>query len=267
LDKEKLWQSIKPSISAKTKMICFQRSMGYSSTRPSVAVDSINFLIDKVKQVNPQIICFVDNCYGEFVEITEPKADLMAGSLIKNPGGGIAVAGGYLAGKTKLIAKAADRLTAPGIGADGGVNFDEGRILFQGLYQAPLAVNQMLKSSLLLARCFAELGYKCWPAWNEVQIRTDTILRVDLGQKEKMLQLCGFVQSNSPVNSHLTPIPDQTPGYQDEVIMAAGTFVEGSTSELSVDGPIREPYSAFIQGGLSCFYTKILVTKLLESSW
>ncbi|MDX1920021.1 MAG: methionine gamma-lyase family protein [Candidatus Caenarcaniphilales bacterium] len=256
--------SLKNKLTSRTKMVCIQRSMGYSSHRMSVPVSWIHSMISEIKAFNPQIFCFVDNCYGEFVEEEEPsEADLLAGSLIKNPGGGIVLTGGYVVGKKQFVQNAANRLTCPGIGAEGGPNFNQGRLLFQGLYLAPLAVSQMAKSSILLSRVCEHLGVKSFPAWNEQ--RSDIIQRLDLGTKEKLIEFCKILQQNSPVNSHLTPIPSQTPGYEDEVIMAAGTFVEGATSELSADGPIREPYSAFIQGGLSYFYTKIFLESFLDS--
>lgn len=261
---ESILDSLKHKVNARTKMVCIQRSMGYSTHRMSIPVSWISQIVAAVKAYNSQVICFVDNCYGEFVEEEEPsEADLIAGSLIKNPGAGIVLTGGYIAGKKDLVENAANRLTCPGIGAEGGTNFNQGRLLFQGLYLAPLAVNQMLKSSILVSRVFSYLGMNTFPEWSSQ--RSDVIQRLDLGQKDKLIEFCKILQQNSPVNSHLTPIPSQTPGYQDEVIMAAGTFIEGATSELSVDGPIREPYSAFMQGGLSYFYTKIFLESFLRS--
>jgi cystathionine beta-lyase family protein involved in aluminum resistance len=253
-------------LSKKTKMLALQRSRGYSALRPSYSVLQLAELIKEVKAYNKDIICFVDNCYGEFVERLEPTevgADLMAGSLIKNPGGGIVSAGGYVVGKKALVANSADRLTCPGVGAEGGPNFGQGRLMFQGLYLAPNMVNNALKSMFLASRVFAEVGLQTNPDWN--QVRTDIIQRVDLGSREKLISFCKLLQNNSPIDSHLTPQPAVTPGYRDELIMAAGTFIEGSTLELSADGPLREPFSAYLQGGLSYNYTKIFLEQFLAS--
>jgi len=251
-------------ISENTKLVSIQRSRGYSATRPSVNITQIAQLIGAIKHKNPQAICFVDNCYGEFVEKHEPidvGADLMAGSLIKNPGGGIVLTGGYVVGRKDLVEAAAERLTCPGVGAEGGPSFNQGRLLFQGLYMAPLQVSQALKGMLMSARVCEHLGFQTSPRYDEE--RTDTIQRLDLGDRERLIEFCKTLQQNSPVDSHLTPQAAQTPGYNDELIMAAGTFIEGSTSELSADGPLREPFSAYIQGGLSYFYTRIFLEKLI----
>ncbi len=253
-------------INAKTKIIALQRSRGYSAIRPSYSVSQIGELIKAIKAKYPAIICFVDNCYGEFVETQEPTelgADLMAGSLIKNPGAGIVLTGGYVVGKHRLIQKTADRLTCPGVGAEGGPNFNQGRLLFQGIYLSPLIVSQILKGIILAARVCEYLGLPTSPSSDEV--RTDIIQRLDFGNREKLIQFCHSLQKNSPIDSHLMPIPACTPGYQDELIMAAGTFIEGSTSELSADAPLREPYSAYLQGGLSYFYTRLFLENWLTT--
>ncbi|MFN5540114.1 MAG: aminotransferase class I/II-fold pyridoxal phosphate-dependent enzyme [Candidatus Melainabacteria bacterium] len=256
-------------INNKTKIIAIQRSRGYSASRPSVSVAQIGQLIQRVKSINPEIICFVDNCYGEFVENYEPtelegdsKADLIAGSLIKNPGAGIVLAGGYVAGRSDLIENTANRLTCPGVGAEGGPNFGQGLHLFQGIYLAPMIVSQIMKGMTLCAKVFDSLNMQSSPQWSDD--RTDIIQRIDLGSRDKLIQFCKLLQGASPVDSHLTPYPAQTPGYEDELIMAAGTFVEGSTSELSADGPLREPYSAYLQGGLSYLYTKIFLERFIQ---
>ncbi|MDX1918808.1 MAG: methionine gamma-lyase family protein [Candidatus Caenarcaniphilales bacterium] len=253
------------SLTERTKLVFLQRSRGYCAKRPSINILQLKEMIQAIKKYNPAIICLVDNCYGEFVEESEPieaGADLIAGSLIKNPGGGIVSSGGYVAGKREYVQASADRLTVPGIGGEGGPNFGEGRLLFQGLYLAPRAVNQALKSVTLAARVFEHLGFKTDPHWSNQ--RTDTILRIDIGSREKLIEICRFLQSQSPIDSHLTPEPAITPGYEDSLIMAAGTFIEGSTSELSADAPLRPPYSLFLQGGLSYYYTKLILIEYLR---
>lgn len=263
---ENIRQAVLEQISNKTKIVSIQRSRGYSAIRPTLNIAQIKKLIQAIKTQNPNIICFVDNCYGEFVEEQEPLeigADLIAGSLIKNPGGGLAFTGGYIAGQKALVEKAAEHLTAPGIGTKGGPNFGQNRLLFQGLYMAPLIVCQALKGMILSARVFEYLNLPTNPHWSEA--RSDIIQRVDFKNRTKLIQFCKLLQSHSPVDSHLQPFPAQTPGYEDELIMAAGTFIEGSTIELSADGPLREPYSAYLQGGLSYFYTKLFLQKLIES--
>ncbi len=252
-------------IDDETKIIAIQRSRGYSAVRPSFTVSQIAQLISEIKAVRSDLIIFVDNCYGEFVEESEPLevgADLIAGSLIKNPGGAIVLTGGYVAGKRELVWKASERLTAPGIGTEGGPNFNQGRLLFQGLYIAPRVVAEALKGMILSARVFEELGLTTSPS--SLEQRTDIIQQIDFRNREKLIHFCKLLQLASPIDSHLTPFPSQTPGYQDELIMAAGTFIEGSTIELSADGPLREPYTAYLQGGQSYFYTRIFLEKFLE---
>ena len=251
-------------INDKTKIIAIQRSRGYSAIRPSYSISQIAELIKAIKFKYPEIICFVDNCYGEFVEKQEPTevgADLMAGSLIKNPGAGIVLTGGYVVGKQGLIDKTANRLTCPGVGAEGGPNFNQGRLLFQGIYLSPMIVSQILKGIILSAKVCEHLNLSTSPSSGE--LRTDIIQRLDFGNKKELIEFCHSLQKNSPIDSHLMPIPACTPGYQDELIMAAGTFIEGSTSELSADGPLREPYSAYLQGGLSYFYTRLFLENWL----
>ena len=245
-------------------LICLQRSRGYSAKRPSLKVKELQELIFLLKtELRAKI--FVDNCYGEFVEkeeITEFGADLIAGSLIKNPGAGIVKSGAYLAGKKELVQKAAAQLTAPGIFGEGGVCFGQKRLLFQGIYLAPMITREILKSMILAARVFQELELETEP--NFKAKRTDIIQRVQLKDEQQMLRFCEILQKHSPVDSHLKPLPDYSPGYQSKVIMASGTFIQGATSELSADGPIREPFCIYLQGGLSYLYSKIFLEKLLK---
>lgn len=256
--------AIEKSIDKTVKMVLIQRSKGYS-TRKSLTVDTIGEICRIVKKKNPDCICFVDNCYGEFVEDKEPLevgADIIAGSLIKNPGGGIVEAGGYIAGKARFVEKSANRLTAPGIGAEGGAMFNQHRLMFQGLFMAPSVVSEAVKGAVLAAKIFDEIGYDSSPKYNEK--RTDIIQNITFGSPEPLEQFCRTIQSLSPVNGYVTPIPEYIPGYEDQVIMAGGTFVEGSTIELSADGPIRPPYVAYMQGGLNYAHVKIALTKILD---
>ena len=256
--------AIEKTIDETVKMVLIQRSKGYS-TRKSLTVDTIGEICRVVKKKNPDCICFVDNCYGEFVEAKEPLeagADIIAGSLIKNPGGGIVEAGGYIAGKARLVDRAANRLTAPGIGAEGGAMFNQHRLIFQGLFMAPSVVSEAVKGAVLAAKIFDEIGYNSSPKFNEK--RTDIIQNITFNSPEPLEQFCRTIQSLSPVNGYVTPIPEYIPGYEDKVIMAGGTFIEGSTIELSADGPMRAPYVAYMQGGLNYAHVKIALTKILE---
>lgn len=260
IDFEKLEQSIDETVT----MALIQRSKGYS-TRKSLSMDTIEKICNIIKQKNPNCICFVDNCYGEFVDTKEPLeagADLIAGSLIKNPGGGIVEAGGYIAGKAKYVDKSANRLTAPGIGCEGGAMFNQHRLIFQGLFMAPSVVADAVKGAVLAAKVFDEIGYDSYPKYNEK--RTDIIQNITFGSPEPLEEFCRTIQSLSPVNGYVTPIPEYIPGYEDKVIMAGGTFIEGSTIELSADGPMRAPYVAYMQGGLNYAHVKIALTKILE---
>lgn len=257
-------EAIEKTIDKTVKMVLIQRSKGYS-TRKSITVDEIGEICKIVKKNNPDCICFVDNCYGEFVEEKEPLevgADIIAGSLIKNPGGGIVEAGGYIAGKARLVEKSANRLTAPGIGSEGGTMFNQHRLIFQGLFMAPSVVSEAVKGAVLAARIFDEIGYDSTPKFNEK--RTDIIQNITFGSSEPLEQFCRTIQSLSPVNGYVTPIPEYIPGYEDKVIMAGGTFIEGSTIELSADGPMRAPYVAYMQGGLNYAHVKIALTKILD---
>lgn len=243
------WDGLATAIRPETKVVTIQRSCGYD-WRPSLAIAEIERIIAIVKGQNPNTLCFVDNCYGEFVEDREPTAvgaDLMAGSLIKNPGGTIVTAGGYVAGRADCVERAACRLTAPGIGSAGGAAFDQHRLLFQGLFLAPQMVGEAMKCNHLAAQVFADLGYGVNPA--PIAPRRDIIQAIKLGSARKVLDFCKAVQQWSPIDSYVEPIADAMPGYESQVVMAGGTFIEGSTSELSADGPLREPYVAYFQGG------------------
>lgn len=258
------FEKLETSIDKTVKMVLIQRSKGYS-TRKSLTMDVIEKICKIVKSKNSDCICFVDNCYGEFTDTQEPLevgADLIAGSLIKNPGGGIVEAGGYIAGKAKYVDKSANRLTAPGIGCEGGAMFNQHRLIFQGLFMAPSVVADAVKGAVLAAKVFDEIGYDSYPKYYEK--RTDIIQNITFGAPEQLEQFCRTIQSLSPVNGYVTPIPEYIPGYEDKVIMAGGTFIEGSTIELSADGPMRAPYVAYMQGGLNYAHVKIALTKILE---
>ena len=258
------FEALEKKIDETVTMVLIQRSKGYS-TRKSLTIETIEKICKVVKSKNPNCICFVDNCYGEFVDSREPLevgADLMAGSLIKNAGGGIVEAGGYIAGKELLVERSAVRLTAPGIGSEGGAMFNQHRLMFQGLFMAPSVVSDALKGAVLASKIFDEIGYDSYPKYNEK--RTDIIQNITFGSPEPLEEFCRTVQSLSPVNGYVTPIPENIPGYEDKVIMAGGTFIEGSTIELSADGPMREPYVAYLQGGLNYAHVKIALKRFLD---
>ena len=243
------WEALATAVRPETRLVHIQRSCGYA-WRPSLSLDEIQRMIECVKQQNPSIICFVDNCYGEFVAAQEPTdvgADLIAGSLIKNPGGTIATAGGYVAGRADLVEAACCRLTSPGIGSHGGATFDQHRLLFQGLFLAPQMVGEALKGNHLTAYVFQQLGYAVNPLPEAP--RRDVIQAIRLGSPQKLKAFCQAIQQNSPVGAYLSPVPAEMPGYESELVMAGGTFIDGSTSEFSADGPLREPYIVFCQGG------------------
>lgn len=242
---------IAQTVTPDTKMVCIQRSRGYS-WRKSLTIAKIAEAIAFVKNINPNIICFVDNCYGEFVELQEPLevgADLIAGSLIKNPGGGLAPRGGYVAGRADLVDRAATRLTAPGIAEDVGSALDFNRLAYQGLFMAPLIVEQAMKGAVFAAQLLEQLGYKVSPAASDM--RTDIIQAIQLDTPDNVRRFCLGIQKASPLDAHVTPNDSEMPGYDDPVIMAGGTFVQGSSIELSIDGPMRAPYIVYMQGGLS----------------
>ncbi len=243
------WLALEQAIQPHTRLVLIQRSCGYS-WRSSLAIADIEKIVYLVKRQNPDTVCFVDNCYGEFIETCEPTAvgaDLMAGSLIKNPGGTIVTAGGYVAGRAELVEQAACRLTAPGIGSAGGATFDQNRLLFQGLFLAPQMVGEAMKGNHLSAYVFEKLGYAVNPL--PTAPRRDVIQAIQLGSPEKLIAFCRAIQQHSPIGSYLEPVPAEMPGYESELVMAGGTFIDGSTSEFSADGPLRKPYVVFCQGG------------------
>ena len=235
----------------RSKMVLIQRSRGYSR-RPTLLIEDIREICNQVHRLRPDCICFVDNCYGEFVESLEPTqagADIMAGSLIKNPGGGLAPTGGYIVGREDLVELASYRLTAPGMGAELGASLVNNRLFFQGLFLAPHVVSQAIKGALFAAGIFEKLDYTTYPRISDE--RGDIIQAIELGTAEKLVAFCGGVQKYSPVDSFVKPEPWDMPGYTDQIIMAAGTFVQGASIEFSADGPLRSPYNVYLQGGLT----------------
>lgn len=259
------YYGIKTAISEKTKVIGIQRSKGYDN-RPSFTVDEIAEMVAFVKGINPDVIVFVDNCYGEFVETKEPThvgVDLMAGSLIKNPGGGIVRSGGYIVGREDLIEQCANRLTAPGLGKESGATLNMLQELFQGFFLAPHVVGEALKGAIFTSRYLELVGLTTTPSYQAQ--RTDLIQSVTFDTAEQMIAFCQSIQASSPVNSYVSPYPSEMPGYEGEVIMAAGTFIQGSSIELSADGPIRSPYTAYVQGGLTYAHVKIAIIAAVET--
>ena len=233
------------------RMATIQRSRGYAD-RAALTVAQLGEIIAAIHAAAPQVAVMVDNCYGEFVQVQEPTmlgADLMVGSLIKNPGGGLAVTGGYIAGRHDLVEACAMRLTCPGVGREGGATLDQNRLLYQGFFLAPHTVAQAVKTAALCARCMELLGYETSPAYDAP--RSDIVQRVRLNSAEALAKFCRGIQRGAPVDSFVTPEPCDTPGYEDQVIMAAGAFVQGASIELSADGPMRPPFDAFMQGGLT----------------
>ncbi len=258
------WEQIEQAITPATKMIGIQRSRGYD-WRASFTVAEIGEMVLRVRAIQPDILIFVDNCYGEFTELIEPTqvgVDLMAGSLIKNPGGGLAETGGYIAGTAKTVEAAAYRLTAPGIGTEVGAMLGTLRLMYQGLFMSPHLVGQAVKGSILAAALFEELGFESKPRWDEP--RTDLIQAVKFGQAEHLIAFVQGIQQAAAVDSHVVPEPWDMPGYENEVIMAAGTFIQGGSLELSADAPIREPYIAYMQGGLTYAHAKYGILKALN---
>jgi cystathionine beta-lyase family protein involved in aluminum resistance len=254
---------------ASAHMLYIQRSRGYS-TRPALTIEPLQQLIQAVRQYNPTAVVMVDNCYGEFIESQEPTAigaNLMAGSLIKNPGGGLALTGGYVAGDAVCVERAAEALTCPGVGSHGGYMFDQTRNFLQGLYFAPMIVKEALKGMSLAAYLLeTEFGLTVSPRWHELP-RADMIQTLWLGSPERQQALCKLVQACSPVHAYITPVPAHAPGYESALIMAGGTFVDGSTVELSADGPIRPPYTLYLQGGLNYSHTRLMLKQLLMSDF
>ena len=258
------YDGIRAAINDKTKLITIQRSKGYA-TRPSFSVDQIGQLIAFCKQCKPDVICMVDNCYGEFTELREPSdvgADMIVGSLIKNPGGGLAPTGGYVCGRADLIDRCARRLSAPGLGREVGANLGLLTQLYQGFFLSPTVTASAVKGAVFAAACYEKLGFRVVPSAAET--RHDIIQAVELGSREGMVAFCKGIQSAAPVDSYVTPEPWAMPGYDSEVIMAAGAFVQGSSIELSADGPIRPPYAVYFQGGLTWYHAKLGILMSLQ---
>ena len=258
------YEGIRKAIGPKTKMITIQRSKGYA-TRPTFSVTQIGELIAFCKSIKPDVIIMVDNCYGEFVETIEPSdvgADMIVGSLIKNPGGGLASSGGYIAGTKACIDRCAYRLSAPGLGQEVGANFGIMTQLYQGFFLSPNVTASAEKGAIFAANLYEPLGFKCVP--NATESRHDIIQAVELGSEEGMIAFCKGIQAAAPVDSFATPIPGDMPGYDSQVIMAAGAFVQGSTMELSADGPIRAPYAVYFQGGLTWHHAKLGILNSLQ---
>ena len=258
------YENIKKAINEKTKMVAIQRSKGYQ-TRPSFSVEQIGELIAFCKRIDPNVICMVDNCYGEFVETIEPSdlgADMIVGSLIKNPGGGLAPIGGYICGRQDLVDRCAFRLSAPGLGQEVGANLGLMPAFYQGFFLAPTVTAGALKGAVFAANVYERLGFRCIP--NATETRHDIIQCVELGSAEHMVAFCKGIQAAAPVDSYVDPIPWAMPGYDSEVIMAAGAFIQGSSIELSADGPIRPPYAVYFQGGLTWYHAKLGILMSLQ---
>ncbi|PFG13036.1 methionine gamma-lyase family protein [Bacillus sp. es.036] len=264
LDEAVDFDAVRNAITAQTKMIGIQRSKGYAN-RPSFTISEIEEMIAFVKSIKEDVIVFVDNCYGEFVEEQEPchvGADLIAGSLIKNPGAGIVKTGGYLVGREDLIELCGYRLTSPGIGREVGASLYSLQEMYQGIFLAPHTVGQAVKGAVYSSALLEEAGFNTTPHWNSK--RTDLIQSVQFDDRERMVAFCQAIQAASPVNAHVRPEPAYMPGYEDDVIMAAGTFIQGASLELSADGPLRPPYVAYVQGGLTFEHVKISVLRAVD---
>lgn len=258
------YEGIREAINDKTKLVTIQRSKGYK-TRPTFSVSQIGELIAFVKSIKPDVICMVDNCYGEFVEKLEPSdvgADMTVGSLIKNPGGGLAPTGGYICGKAECVERASYRLSAPGLGQEVGVNFGIITSLYEGLFLSPTVVASALKGAIFAANVYEKLGFKVVP--NSTESRHDIIQAVEFGTPDRMIAFCEGIQAAAPVDSFAVPVPAPMPGYDSDVIMAAGTFVQGSSIELSADGPMRPPYAVYFQGGLTFAHAKLGILMTLQ---
>ena len=258
------YENIAKAINEKTKLVTIQRSKGYK-TRPTFSVKQIGELIAFVKSIKPSLIVMVDNCYGEFVETIEPSdvgADMTVGSLIKNPGGGLAPIGGYIVGTQKCIDRCAYRLSAPGLGQEVGANLGIMPAFYQGFFLAPTVTAGALKGAVFAANVYERLGFKVVP--NSAESRHDIIQAVELGSRERIIAFCRGIQAAAPVDSYVTPEPWAMPGYDSEVIMAAGAFIQGSSIELSADGPIREPYAVYFQGGLTWYHAKLGILMSLQ---
>ena len=258
------YDGIRAAINERTKLITIQRSKGYA-TRPTFSVGQIGELIAFCKSIKPDVLVMVDNCYGEFVETIEPSdvgADMIVGSLIKNPGGGLASSGGYIAGTQKCVDRCAYRLSAPGLGQEVGANFGLMTSMYQGFFLSPTVTASALKGAIFAANLYEPLGFRCVP--NATESRHDIIQAVELGSEQAMIAFCKGIQAAAPVDSFADPIPGDMPGYDSQVIMAAGAFVQGSTMELSADGPIREPYAVYFQGGLTWQHAKLGILMSLQ---
>jgi cystathionine beta-lyase family protein involved in aluminum resistance len=258
-------EALRAAISSKTRMITVQRATGYG-WRKAITIPEIEEWARFVKSIRPDLICMVDNCYGEFLDTQEPTevgADVVAGSLIKNPGGGLALTGGYIAGRSDLIESISYRMTSPGIGGECGLTFGQTRTMLQGLFIAPKTVNGAVKGAILCAKVFENLGFDVCPKPEDR--RSDIIEAVKLGSPEAVVAFCEGIQAAAPIDSHVTPVPWDMPGYEDPVIMAAGAFVQGSSIELSADAPIRAPYIVYFQGGLTYEHSKFGVIKALQA--
>lgn len=258
------YEGIKNALNEKTKLVTIQRSKGYQ-TRPTLSVARIGELISFIKEIKPDVICMVDNCYGEFVETIEPTdvgADLCVGSLIKNPGGGLAPIGGYIVGKEEYVDNAAFRLTAPGLGKEVGATLGINQQLIQGFFMAPQVVSGALKGAIFAANIYEKLGYPVFP--NSTESRHDIIQAVTLGSAEAIIAFCKGIQAAAPVDSYVTPEPWAMPGYTCDVIMAAGAFIQGSSIELSADAPIKPPYAVYFQGGLTWYHSKFGIMMSLQ---
>ena len=258
------YEGVRRKIRPQTKLVTIQRSKGYA-TRPTLSVAQIGELIAFVKGVRSDVICMVDNCYGEFVERIEPSdvgADMIVGSLIKNPGGGLAPIGGYICGTKACIDRCAYRLSAPGLGQEVGANLGLMTSLYQGFFLSPTVVSGALKGAIFAANVYERLGFRCVP--NATESRHDIIQAVELGSEEAMVAFCRGIQAAAPVDSYVTPLPWDMPGYENQVIMAAGAFIQGSSIELSADGPIREPYAVYFQGGLTWTHAKLGILMSLQ---
>jgi cystathionine beta-lyase family protein involved in aluminum resistance len=258
------YEGIRNALNDRTKLVTIQRSKGYA-TRPTLSVERIGELIAFIKGIKPDVICMVDNCYGEFVEEREPLevgADMIVGSLIKNPGGGLAPIGGYIVGKKECVENAAYRLTSPGLGKEVGASLGVIQSFYQGLFLAPTVVAGALKGAIFAAKIYEKLGFAVIP--NGTESRHDIIQAVTFNNKDAMIAFCEGIQAAAPVDSYVTPEPWAMPGYDCDVIMAAGAFVQGSSIELSADGPVKPPYAVYFQGGLTWYHAKLGILSSLQ---
>ena len=261
------YEGIRAAITPRTKLVTIQRSKGYA-LRPTLSVERIGELIAFCKSIKPDVLCMVDNCYGEFVETLEPSdagADMVVGSLIKNPGGGLAPIGGYICGTKQCVDRCAYRLSAPGLGQEVGASLDVKTSLYQGFFLAPVTVSGALKGAVFAAKLYEGLGFRVLPDGSES--RHDIIQAIELGSAERLVAFCEGIQAAAPVDSYVKPVPAPMPGYDSPVIMAAGAFVQGSSIELSADGPLRPPYSVYFQGGLTWFHAKTGIVMSLQKLW